>query len=311
MALSLKHQTIITLDCTHKGLRSKEQESAMETAVQEKAGTQSRYKVLEVERLNPTIGAYVRGVDLTKPFDEDVADELRLALADNLVIFLRDQKLDFEAHRRLAAVFGEPHVAPSTKPWRVPGFDEITKMHADENSKYVAGEDWHSDMSCDPEPPMGSILYLHTLPSLGGDTVFSSMYAAWDALSDRMKAQLEGLTATHDAVKAFGALVPDGMTLPCTSHPVARTHPVTGRKALYVNRGFTTRIDGVTERESEALLSFLFEHVQSPMFQCRFTWTPNAIAIWDNRCGQHMAIWDYFPQVRSGYRIQVKGEKPV
>jgi taurine dioxygenase len=283
----------------------------METEVQDRPAAASRYKLLTVERLNPTIGAYVSGVDLTKTYGEEVADELRHALADHQVIFLRDQPLDFDAHRRLAAVFGEAHVAPSTKPWRVPGFDEITKMHADENSTFVAGEDWHSDMSCDPEPPMGSILYLHTIPSLGGDTVFSNMYAAWDALSERMKAQLEGLTATHDGVKAFGGIVPDGVELPRTSHPIARTHPITGRKALYVNRGFTTQIDGVPERESEALLRFLFDHVQSPMFQCRFTWSPHAIAIWDNRCGQHMAIWDYFPEVRSGYRIQVKGETPA
>lgn len=286
----------------------------MEVALREKPQggyTDGGYRRLTVEKLNPTIGAYVSGVDLTRPFGEDVADELRLALAENLAIFLRNQPIDFEAHRRLAAVFGEAHVAPSTKPWRVPGFDEITKMHADENSTYVAGEDWHSDMSCDPEPPMGSLLYLHTIPPLGGDTVFASMYAAWDALSERMKAQLEGLSAVHDGVKAFGALVPKGMELPCTSHPIARTHPVTGRKALYVNRGYTTRIEGIPERESEALLAFLFDHVQSPMFQCRFTWSPHAIAVWDNRCGQHMAIWDYFPQVRSGYRIQVKGEMPV
>jgi taurine dioxygenase len=283
----------------------------MNTAVKDRQDAQGRYERLTIERLNPTIGAYVSGVDLTRPYDDTVADELRRALADHLVIFLRDQPLDFAAHRRLAAVFGEAHVAPSTKPWRVPGFDEITKMHADENSTYVAGEDWHTDMSCDAEPPMGSILYLHTIPPLGGDTVFANMYAAWDALSDRMKAQLDGLTATHDGVKAFGEIVPGGVELPRHSHPIARVHPVTGRKALYVNRGFTMRIDGVSERESEALLSFLFEHVQSPMFQCRFTWSPHAIAIWDNRCGQHMAIWDYFPEVRSGYRIQVKGEKPA
>ena len=283
----------------------------MDIAVQDKPAAGTPYRFLKIDKLNPTIGAYVSGVDLTQPYGEDVADELRRALAENLAIFLREQPIDFAAHRRLAAVFGEAHVAPSTKPWRVPGFDEITKMHADENSTYVAGEDWHSDMSADPEPPMGSILYLHTIPPLGGDTVFASMYAAWDALSERMKTQLEGLTAVHDGVKAFGGLVPKGMELPCSAHPVVRTHPVTGRKALYVNRGYTTRIEGIPERESEALLAFLFDHVQSPMFQCRFTWSPHAIAIWDNRCGQHMAIWDYFPQVRSGYRIQVKGEKPV
>jgi len=272
---------------------------------------QPEYSAITVKPLNPTIGAEIGGVDHSRPIPEETAAELRRAIAEHIVIFLRDTPLDFEAHRRLAAVFGEAHIAPSTADWRVEGFPEITTMHADANSTYVAGEDWHSDMSADPEPPMGSVLYLHTIPELGGDTVFSSMYAAWDALSDTMRAQLDGLTATHDAVKAFGALVAKEMTLPCSSHPVARTHPVTGRKALYVNRGYTTKIDGLSEAESGALLRFLFEHVQNPMFQCRFTWSPHAVAIWDNRCSQHMAIWDYFPNVRSGYRIQVKGETPA
>ncbi|MFC0204636.1 TauD/TfdA dioxygenase family protein [Novosphingobium soli] len=279
---------------------------------QDSAATESRdYRRLDVRKVNPTLGAFVGGVDLTVPFDEGLAAELRRALAEHIVLFLRDQPVDFEAHRRLAGVFGEAHVAPSTARWRVPGYDEITRMHADAASTYVAGEDWHTDMSCDPEPPLGSILYLHTIPPLGGDTVFSSMYAAYEALSDRMKAQLEGLRAVHDAARAFGGIVPAGQALPRSSHPVVRTHPVTGRKALYVNRSYTTHVEGLPERESAALLGFLFEHVQNPMFQCRFTWSPHAIAIWDNRCSQHMAIWDYFPQVRSGYRIQVKGETPV
>jgi taurine dioxygenase len=165
-------------------------------------------------------------------------------------------------------------------------------------------------MSCDEAPPMGSILYLHTIPPVGGDTVFSNMYAAYDALSDRMKAYLEGLTAVHDAVVGFGGITPEGMKLPRHSHPVIRTHPVTGKKCIYVNRGFTTHIEGIPAIESRAILNYLYEHVQHPMFQCRFRWQQHSIAFWDNRCAQHSAIWDYFPQRRSGYRVQILGEKP-
>jgi taurine dioxygenase len=268
------------------------------------------YQTIEVRPLTPVLGAEVGGVDLTKPLADAAVADLHRALAEHLVIFFRDQLLDFESHKTLARHFGGIHIAPSTAPWRVPGHPEITIIHADKDSKFVAGEDWHSDMSCDPEPPMGSILYLHTVPEFGGDTVFSSMYAAYDALSPRMKQYLEGLTATHDAIVGFGGITPEGMKLPRSTHPVVRTHPVTGRKALYVNRGFTTRIDGIPKEESAALLSFFFQHIQRPEFQCRFRWRPHSVAFWDNRALQHSAIWDYFPQTRSGYRIQISGDRP-
>ena len=268
------------------------------------------YETIRATRLTPIVGAEISDIDLTRPLSAAEVSDLRQALADHLVIFFRDQPIGFEDHKTLARYFGDIHIAASTKPWTVPGHPEITTIHADENSTFVAGEDWHSDMSCDPEPPLGSILYLHTVPPLGGDTVFSSMYAAYDALSDRMKIYLEGLTATHDAVVGFGGITPPGMTLPKSSHPVIRTHPMTGRKVLYVNRGFTTRIEGLPAHESSALLGFLFQHVQKPEFQCRFVWRPHSIAFWDNRSLQHSAIWDYFPNRRSGYRVQVTGEKP-
>ena len=201
-------------------------------------------------------------------------------------------------------------MAPSTKPWQVPGHPEVTVIHADETSTYVAGENWHSDMTCDAEPPLGSILNLHTGPETGGDTVFSSMYAAYDALSDRMKAHLDGLKAVHDAAVGFGSITAEGMKLPHSVHPVIRTHPVTGRKAIFVNQGFTTSIEGLPADESRALLDYLFVHVQRPQFQCRFGWRPHSIAFWDNRSVQHSAIWDYFPSRRSGYRVQVLGDKP-
>ena len=268
------------------------------------------YRSIDVTPLTPHIGAEITGIDLIKPLSTDQVTDLKQALADHLAIFFRDQILDFESHKILANHFGGIHIAPSTAPWRVPGHPEVTTIHADKDSTFVAGEDWHSDMSCDSEPPLGSILYLHTVPEPGGDTVFSSMYAAYDALSDRMKTYLEGLSATHDAIVGFGGITPEGMKLPRSSHPVIRTHPVTGKKALYVNRGFTVRIEGVPKDESAGLLAFLFQHVQRPEFQCRFHWRPHSIAFWDNRSCQHSAIWDYFPHTRSGYRVQIQGDKP-
>jgi len=268
------------------------------------------YSAITVTPLTPGMGGIVSGVDLTQPLSEIQVAELHRALDDRLVIFFRDQPLDHAAHIRFANYFGGIHIAPSTKPWQAPGHPEVTVIHADADSTFVAGEDWHSDMSCDPEPPLGSILYLHTIPPCGGDTAFSNMYAAYDALSDRMKAHLEGLTAMHDAVVGFGGITPEGMTLPRTSHPVIRTHPSTGRKSIYVNKGFTTYIEGIPRPESDALLAYLFDHVKQPLFQCRFTWGAHSIAFWDNRCAQHSAIWDYFPQVRSGFRVQILGDVP-
>jgi taurine dioxygenase len=268
------------------------------------------YQSITVTPLTPSVGGVVSGIDLTQPLSNEQVEDLHRALADRMVIFFRDQPIDHAAHKRLANHFGGIHVAASTAPWRVPGHPEVTTIHADADSKFVAGEDWHSDMSCDAEPPLGSILYLHTMPETGGDTVFANMVAAYDALSDRMKAHLEGLTAMHDAALGFGGITPVGMTLPRHSHPVIRTHPVTGKKAIYVNSGFTTAIEGVPKAESQMLLAYLFQHVQHPQFQCRFRWQPHSIAFWDNRCLQHSAIWDYFPQTRSGFRVQVLGDKP-
>lgn len=269
------------------------------------------YATIAVTPLTPVIGAEIGGIDLTQPIVDAQAEELKRAFAEHMVIFFRDQQIDHEAHKTLARLFGGIHVAASTAPWRVPGHPEVTIIHADENSTFVAGEDWHSDMSCDAEPPLGSILYMHTVPQTGGDTVFSSMYAAYDALSDRMKAHLDGLTAMHDATVGFGGITPEGMKLPRHLHPVIRTHPVTGHKCLFVNKGFTTYIEGVSADESAALLGYLNHHIQRPQFQCRFRWRPHSIAFWDNRAVQHSAIWDYFPNHRSGFRVQVLGDKPV
>jgi len=187
-------------------------------------------------------------------------------------------------------------------------------IHADKDSFRANGEGWHSDVSCDIEPPMGSILYIKQCPPRGGDTLFANMYAAYEALSDRMKTYLDGLTARHNGEHYRGQYanygVKDKETYPSADHPVVRTHPVTGRKALYVNKGFTRYINGIPRDESDGILRYLYEHMAHPLFQCRFRWQENSIAFWDNRCVQHHAMWDYWPHTRSGNRVTVAGDRP-
>jgi len=273
------------------------------------------YEIIQVTPTTPNIGAEIAGIDLSRPLGNRQVDELHDALAAHQVLFFRDQKLDYDSAKAFARHFGDLHIHPNT-----PGPDghpEILPIHADANSKRIAGERWHSDVSCDPEPPLGSILYLHTVPPVGGDTLFASQYAAYDALSPQLKTYLEGLTAFHDGGPSYRATnakigVPEaGRIYPSANHPVVRTHPVTGRKALYVNRGFTQGINGLPDDEARALLAFLIEHSVKPDFQVRFRWRANSVAFWDNRAVQHLAVWDYFPQVRSGFRVTIAGDSPV
>ena len=263
---------------------------------------------IQARRLNPHLGAEISGIDLSQPLGNAQLQELHDALNEHHVLFFRNkQRVKPEALVRLGRCFGELHLHALGGLLDHP---EVRRLHADENSKHVAGEDWHTDSTCDPIPPLGSILYLHTLPPLGGDTIFASMYAAYDALSPRMKTYLEGLTATHDGALAFSRFVKD-KKFPVSVHPVITKHPATGRKVIFVNRSFTSHINELPDAESRAVLAFLFEHMQSPLYQMRFHWEPHSIAFWDNRCTQHYAVWDYFPAVRSGYRVQIEGIKPI
>ncbi len=263
---------------------------------------------LEIVPLTARIGAEIHGVDLTRPTHRQL-EEIADALAAHQVIFFRDQHLDHDSHKAFGRAFGELAIHPG-----VPGLadqPEIVAIHADADSKGVAGENWHSDLTCNAEPPMGSILYIHTTPPVGGDTLFASMYAAYDALSPKMKAYLEGLTAVHDGDHVYRPLFPDlDKRYPCNTHPVVRTHPVTGRKGLFVNASYTTRIVDVSKEESDAVLGYLYAHCANPNFHVRFQWRPHSVAFWDNRCTQHLAVWDYFPATRSGFRVTVVGDKP-
>jgi taurine dioxygenase len=271
------------------------------------------YETISVDKYTPIIGAEISGADLAKPLSNRQMDEIHRALAENCVIFFRDQHLSQEQHLAFGRNFGELHIHPAAP--HAPGHEELMVIHADKSSPRANGEGWHSDVSCDPTPPMGSILYIKQTPPKGGDTLFSSMYAAYDALSDRMKAYLEGMTAVHDGEENYRgtyayAGVGDQPAYPRAEHPVIRTHPVTGKRALYVNRGFTKRLLGVPRDESKAMLEYLWDHAENPLFQCRFRWQPNSVAFWDNRCVQHRAMWDYWPHTRSGFRVTVAGDKP-
>ncbi|UYN96929.1 MAG: TauD/TfdA family dioxygenase [Enhydrobacter sp.] len=271
------------------------------------------YETISVDKLTPIIGAEIGGIDLARPLGNRQQDEIHRALAENCVIFFRDQHITPDQQVAFGRLFGDLHVHPAAP--HEPGRPELMIIHADKDSPRANGEGWHTDVSCDPEPPMGSVLYIKKCPPRGGDTLFASMYAAYDALSDRMKKYLEGMTAVHDGEQVYRGLyanygVQEKAQYPRAEHPVVRTHPVTRRKALYVNRGFTRHLVGVPRDESEGILRYLYEHMENPLFQCRFRWRENSIAFWDNRCVQHRALWDYWPHTRSGNRVTIAGDKP-
>lgn len=259
--------------------------------------------------MNQAIGAEILGVDLRDPLDDETFAAVHEAWLEHQVIFFRDQDLSHEEHIAFGRQFGELHIHPNVPSH--PGYPEILIIHADDKSKFVAGSGWHTDVSFATEPPAGSILRMTETPaSGGGDTLFSSMYAAYDALSDFWKDMLADRTAIHDSAGTQGHSLGEKSEMPHGEHPVIRTHPETGRKSLYVNSGFTRRIRGMRLDESTAILNHLFAHVAKPDFHCRFIWRPGSIAVWDNRCVQHYATWDYYPERRHGYRVTLAGDKP-
>jgi len=263
---------------------------------------------MEVVPLTSAIGAEVRGIDLREV--EDVT-ELRQALLDHLVLFFRDQHLDDESHLRLAERFGTV-MAPiiDTAANGRPG---VTVL--DQVAPVGRGTDrWHCDSTFAESPPLGAILRAESLPPLGGDTLFASMYAAYESLSEPLRTMLDGLTAVHSTAIVNELMrgldvVHHGGTEQSTVHPVVRVHPETGRKLLFVNGNFTTRLVELSLDESNALLGLLFEHVKSPTIQCRFTWTPGAVAFWDNRAAQHFAAPDY-DERRIMRRVLLAGDRP-
>lgn len=267
-----------------------------------------------INPVTPVIGAEVKNFNICDAMDQTTFGQIHDALMTHQVLFFHDQEMTLEQQKEFGRQFGDLAIHPG-----IPGPEghpEVIAIHADKNSTRIAGEDWHSDVSCDASPPMGSVLHMHTVPETGGDTLFACMASAYDALSEPVRTLLDGLTALHSGEMAYRGRyehrgVDDAeMTYPNNDHPVVRTHPVTKRKSLFVNRIFTARINGVTQAESDALLQFLFKHIEKPEFQVRFRWRPGSVAFWDNRAVQHYAIWDYFPKTRSGYRVTIAGDQP-
>ncbi|MBO6555396.1 MAG: TauD/TfdA family dioxygenase [Pseudomonadales bacterium] len=270
---------------------------------------------MEITPLTPHLGAEIRGVDLSAPLDNETFSGIHQAFLDWSVLVFRDQDLSRDQHKDFGRKFGKLHTHPMNH--QGDGDDEILLVKTTKDSAYTAGNGWHTDVTCDEYPPMGSMLYIKEVPgSGGGDTLYANMYLAYEMLSETMKDMLDGLVAVHDGaipyVGAYMSTPPEG-GYPRHEHPVVATHPETGRKLLYVNSGFTSHIKDLTPQESKALLTFLLHHIATtPRLTCRVAWEPNTLTFWDNRCTQHHAIWDYYPNSRYGERVSiVAAERPA
>jgi taurine dioxygenase len=273
------------------------------------------YQSIEVSSLTPHIGAEVSGVDLRQPLSNEQFSEIYQAWLDWQVLVFREQDIDREQHKAFARKFGTLHVHPMQHSYG--GDPEILTVKTTKDSAYTAGNAWHTDVTCDPIPPMASMLLIKEPPvNGGGDTLFANMYLAYDLLSDVMKELLDGLVAVHDgAIPYLGnyrVAPPGGQEYPRNEHPVVVTHPETGKKVLYVNSGFTSHIKGMRNWESRALLDALISHIATTArLTCRVEWQPNTLTLWDNRCTQHHAVWDYWPESRYGERVSILGnERP-
>lgn len=271
---------------------------------------------LKVAPTTPKLGATVTGIDLGS-ITADQLEAVNAAILEHKVLFFEDQHLSPESQLDFARHFGEIDVAPFGP--KHPDFGEMTVL--DQVAPKNQGADaWHTDNTYLPCPPSFTIPQSVKLPELGGDTCFADMYAAFDALSTPLQALLCELTATHDLTKTLKRAIADGnadvdlVTMqqqwPPVHHPVVRAHPDTGRRALFVNGNFTTRIDGLTDAESEAILSMLLEHIGSPALQCRHRWKSGTLTMWDNRCVQHYAVPDYTTR-RVMHRLTVSGTRPT
>lgn len=271
----------------------------------------------QLEPLTPSIGAVVAGIDLSQQLDDETLKGLRAALLDRKVLFFRDQDITTEQHLAFARTFGALEVHPFAP--HKPGYPEVLAITHDENSRGRENA-WHSDVTWRLEPSLGSILRALEVPPVGGDTLFSDMYAAYDGLPDEVRAKIDGRTAIHDFAHFRLGLRKQGKSeaeieefnkkYPPAEHPVVRTHPETGRKGLYVNVAFTQHIVGMDKTESDALLKYLYAQAAIPEYQCRFRWQENSIAFWDNRACQHYAVSDYWPAVRRMERVTIIGDRP-
>jgi len=275
-----------------------------------------RNDVFEINRVGGVIGAEIRGVDLARALPDATVAAIRRALLDHLVVFFRDQTLTPAQYRAFAARIGTPVEYPFVP--GIEGFPDITPVLKRPDQTINFGGVWHSDTTYLAEPPMATLLLARELPAFGGDTEFANQYLAYETLSEGMRSVLSGLRGVSRSDKAEASRTREdrahkpgtGKEVLIAEHPAVRTHPETGRRALYVNIAHTARFAGMTEEESLPLLRFLWRHQTRPELTCRFAWTPGALALWDNRCAQHQAINDYQGQRRLMHRITLAGDVP-
>lgn len=273
---------------------------------------------METRKIAGALGAEISGIDLSSPLDAAQAQEVRQALLDHQVIFLRDQNISPQRFLDFASAMGEPIEYPFVR--GIDKYPQIIEVKKLETETVNFGGIWHSDTTYLEHPPMGSMLLSQEVPPYGGDTLFANQQLAYDALSDTMKKLLDGLIGISTSAKADVSrtredrIRTDGKKEKLqdyvAEHPVIRTHPETGRKSLYVNIAHTAGIKDMSNEESAPLLEFLFRHQVRPEFTCRFAWTPHAIAFWDNRCAMHNPVNDYHGFRRIMYRITLKGDRP-
>ena len=269
-----------------------------------------------VKPFAPNLGAIITGIDLSNSISDREIRIIKDAFHKFQVLFFQNQsEILPQNHIALGQFFGDLHIHPAAP--KMKNFPEIFEINTDKNSKIANGaEDFHSDVSCDIEPPLGTMLQLHVLPECGGDTMFANMYLAYEALSKPMQVFLGGLKASHESEHFYKGRyqnkneVDMNKEYPSAIHPIIRTHPETGKKAIYVNKFFTTRIEGLADQESKLILDYLFTHIEKTEFQIRYKWNKNDMAFWDNRCTIHKALWDYFPNERKGRRVTIKGSVP-
>ena len=275
--------------------------------------------ILTITPISSALGAQIDGVDLTRPLSPLQRDAIEQALLEYQVIFFKQQSITPQQQARFAANFGDLHIHPIYP--NVPEQPEVLVLDTavtDVRDNAV----WHTDVTFLPTPALGAVLSAKQLPAFGGDTLWASGIAAFEGLSRPLQVLLDGLTATHDFTKSFPlerfGSTPEDLQRweqtrknnPPLSHPVIRTHPVSGRKSLFVNEGFTTRINELSEAESEAILKLLFAHSTRPEYTIRWRWQENDVAFWDNRVTQHYAVDDYRPNRRVMHRATILGDAP-
>ena len=276
---------------------------------------EKKYELISIKRFAPNLGAEVTGVDLSEDISGDQFSEILDAFHNYQVLFFKNQReISPKMQVKFGKRFGDLHTHPAAP--TMDGHPEVFEIHATKDSKIANGEFWHSDVSCDEMPPLGTMLQIHILPPCGGDTMFSNMYSAYDSLSLPLREMLDHMTATHESEHIYKGRYSDRgrndseIDCPRAIHPVVRTHPATGKKALFVNRTFTTRINELSVHESDNILEMLFQHAEHIDHQIRFRWSLNDMAFWDNRCCMHRAIWDYWPEERKGRRVTILGDRP-